>query len=82
MSTYQIAENGTLKVISASLPTTEIATCWSINGIIDPSVAYVANAFSGSISGFRFDDKGAVTPLTPTATPLSCVNRMGPKTWP
>ena len=64
VSTYRVAGNGTLKVISASVPTTELAPCWSVNDAIDPGVAYVANLASGSISGFRFDDTGAITPVS------------------
>jgi 6-phosphogluconolactonase (cycloisomerase 2 family) len=64
VSTYRIGEDGTLTTITQSLPTTELAACWSINSIIDPSVAYVTNGCSGSVSGLRFDENGAITPLT------------------
>lgn len=64
-STYRLAKNGTLRVISGSVNTTELAACWTVDSIIDPNVTYVANAQSGSISGFRFDDTGAISLFPP-----------------
>jgi len=61
LSTYQINDDGTLRTISASVNTTERTACWTVNSIIDPSVTYVANNQSGSISGVRFDSGGAIT---------------------
>lgn len=61
VSTYRVRRDGSLRVITASLPLTELAPCWSLNSIVDPDVAYVANSCSGSISAVRFDRQGAVT---------------------
>jgi 6-phosphogluconolactonase len=50
-STYTINPNGTLHVISASVPTTETAACWIVatnNG----RFVYAANAGSASVSGY------------------------------
>ncbi|MFL6161769.1 MAG: lactonase family protein [Jatrophihabitantaceae bacterium] len=60
-STYRINDDGTLTTISAAVNTTERTACWTVNGIIDPSVTYVANNQSGTISAFRFDENGAIT---------------------
>ena len=64
VSSYRVGPDCTLTPITGSLPTTELATCWSVNSILDPTIAYIANAQSGSISGLRFDENGAITLLT------------------
>lgn len=64
VSTYRVSPDGQLKIITGSLPTTELAACWSLNSVIDPSIVYVSNGCSGSISGLRFDDDGVITSLT------------------
>lgn len=61
MSTYRVNRDGTLQVISGSVTTTELTTCWTANSTLDPSVIYVANAQSGSIGGFRIDEQGAIS---------------------
>ena len=51
VSTYSINGNGSLAVISASVPTTETAACWIVaskNG----KFVYATNAGSASISGY------------------------------
>jgi 6-phosphogluconolactonase len=50
-STYTINADGTLRIISASVPTTETAACWVVatkNG----RFVYAANAGSASVSGY------------------------------
>ncbi|MGH3832235.1 MAG: lactonase family protein [Pseudonocardiaceae bacterium] len=60
-SSYRIAPNGTLTVISRSVSTAEEGACWVVtNSTADPRYAYVSNAVSGSISGYRIDDAGAL----------------------
>ncbi|MEO7193789.1 MAG: beta-propeller fold lactonase family protein [Pseudonocardiaceae bacterium] len=67
-SSYRLAPNGTLTVISGSVSTAEEGACWVVtNSTADPRFAYVSNAVSGSISGYRIDSAGA----------LSLLNRSG-----
>jgi 6-phosphogluconolactonase (cycloisomerase 2 family) len=58
-SSYELAEDGDLQVISPSVPTTETAACWVIvtrNG----RFAYVSNTGSGTISGYRVVRNGTL----------------------
>jgi 6-phosphogluconolactonase len=74
-SSYTINSNGTLSVISASVPTTETAACWIVatnNG----KFVYATNAGSASVSGYSVrqgalalldaDGKTATTGAGPT----------------
>jgi 6-phosphogluconolactonase (cycloisomerase 2 family) len=73
LSSYSLNENGTLTVISGSVPTGQQATCWvsvSRNG----HFAFTSNAGSGTISVFRVRENGTLTLLenvrsTPEGTP-------------
>jgi 6-phosphogluconolactonase (cycloisomerase 2 family) len=52
VSSYTLGSNGTLDVVSASVPTTETAACWvavTNNG----KFAYAANTGSASVTGFE-----------------------------
>ena len=54
VSSYTLGTNGTLAVVSASVPTTETAACWvavTNNG----KFAYAANTGSASVTGYRVD---------------------------
>lgn len=54
VSSYTLGANGTLAVVSASVPTTETAACWvavTNNG----KFAYAANTGSASVTGYRVD---------------------------
>ena len=54
VSSYTLGTNGTLSVVSASVPTTETAACWvavTSNG----KFAYAANTGSSSLTGYRVD---------------------------
>ena len=63
-SSYRVAKDGALKVISGSVRTTEEGACWVVtNSIDDPRFAYVSNAVSGTITGYRIDGNGALTLL-------------------
>jgi 6-phosphogluconolactonase len=62
MSSYVVARDGTLTVISPSVGTTETAACWVVvskNG----RFAYTTNTGSGSISGYRIGNDGSLTLL-------------------
>ncbi|MDH3692719.1 MAG: lactonase family protein, partial [Gammaproteobacteria bacterium] len=64
VTSYNVAANGALQVISAAVPTTETAACWLIitrNG----RFAYTTNTGSGSVSGFRIDRDGSLSLLDP-----------------
>ena len=63
-SSYRIAPDGTLTVVSGSVATTEEAACWVVtNSVADPRFAYVSNAGSGTISGYRIDPRGTLSLL-------------------
>src|SRR5262245_5738020 len=62
ISSYTANANGTLSLISGSVPTTETAACWVIvtrNG----RFAYTTNTGSGSISGYSINHNGQLTLL-------------------
>ncbi len=65
-SSYRIAADGTLTVVSKSVSTAEQGACWVVtNSIADPRFAYVSNAVSGSISGYRINTDGTLRLLNP-----------------
>jgi 6-phosphogluconolactonase len=65
-SSYRIAKDGTIKVISGSVPTTEQAPCWVVtNSVTNPRYVYTSNALSGTISGYRIDGNGVLQLLSP-----------------
>lgn len=62
VSSYAVSSAGALSPISASVPTNQRAACWlEVTG--DGKYAYAANAGSASITGFRINDDGSLTPL-------------------
>jgi 6-phosphogluconolactonase (cycloisomerase 2 family) len=54
VSSYELSDNGGLRRISPSVPTTETAACWVVV-TRDGRFAYVSNTGSGSISAYRVD---------------------------
>jgi 6-phosphogluconolactonase len=61
VSSYHVARDGTLSVISPSVATHQTAACWVVvTG--DGRFAYTTNTGSGSISGYEIDN-GALTLL-------------------
>jgi 6-phosphogluconolactonase (cycloisomerase 2 family) len=61
-TSYRINSDGTISVISGSVPTTETAACWVVisrNG----QYAYVTNTGSDSVTGYAIDGEGALTLL-------------------
>jgi 6-phosphogluconolactonase len=65
VSSYKLLNDGRLKVITASTPTTnQLAACWvavSRSG----KYAYVSNTASGTLSGFMINSNGTLSALTP-----------------
>jgi len=62
VSSYRVNADGTLHLVSPSVPTHQTAACWVVvteNG----RFAYTSNTGSGSISGYEIDDDGALTLL-------------------
>jgi 6-phosphogluconolactonase (cycloisomerase 2 family) len=64
VSSYQVQSDGTLKVVSASVPTLAAATCWDV--IVDGKYLYTSNAGTSSISGFTLGTGGSLTALPGT----------------
>lgn len=62
LSSYKFLNDGTLQVISPSVSTTETAACW-VAVTKDGRYAYVANAGSASISGYKINFDGSLTLL-------------------
>ncbi len=61
-SSYRLRDGGTLQTISASVPTTETAACWTVvtkNG----RFAYVTNTGSGTVTGYAVGHDGGLTIL-------------------
>ncbi len=64
-SSYRIAPDGELTVVSASVSTSEQGACWVVtNSATDPRFAYVSNAVSGTISGYTINKDGTLSLLT------------------
>ena len=60
VSSYDPAADGTLKVISGSVPNSQTAACWVVirnNG----TLAFVSNTASGTISSYGIGDDGSLT---------------------
>jgi 6-phosphogluconolactonase len=62
VSSYELADDGNLQVISPSVPTTETAACWIVvtrNG----HFAYASNTGSGTLSGYDVSFGGSLNLL-------------------
>ena len=73
LSSYNLNADGTLTVISGSVPTGQQATCW-VSVSRCGNFAYTSNSGSGTISVFRVRDNGSLTLIenvrsTPEGTP-------------
>ena len=65
-SSYRIAPDGELTVVSASVATSEQGACWVVtNSVTTPRFAYVSNAVSGTVSGYTINTDGTLSLLTP-----------------
>jgi 6-phosphogluconolactonase (cycloisomerase 2 family) len=76
ISSYEVLPNGTLKVLTASLPSDGMATCWSAITPDGPYM-YTSNAATSSLSGYAIGRYGALTPLPGTVVatnPAGSVN--------
>jgi 6-phosphogluconolactonase len=66
-SSYSASDDGTLNVISGSVPNSQTASCWVVitnNG----KFAFVSNTASGTISSYRINaEDGSLTLLNPVA---------------
>ncbi|MBS0286603.1 MAG: beta-propeller fold lactonase family protein [Proteobacteria bacterium] len=78
MSSYNVKNNGVLKVLTASLPNNQTAICWIKHA---GNFVYASNNFSDSISLYKVDNKGSLsllnyqaaivgTPSNPSGFPL------------
>ncbi len=65
MSSYKVHADGTLTVISPSVPTKQTAACWVVITDKGP-FAYDTNTPSDTISGYLIGCDGALTLLNPT----------------
>jgi 6-phosphogluconolactonase len=65
ISSYAVAPNGKLSVISGSVPTLGAATCWQA---VTPNGRYVytSNSATSTISGYALSATGVLTPLPGT----------------
>lgn len=59
-SSYEIANDGTLTVVSSSVPSGGSAACWMVLANSD-SVGYVTNTASNTVSGYHVAADGALT---------------------
>ncbi len=64
VSSYLVAGDGGLTTISPAVPTTETAACWAVVSN-SGRFAYVANAGSGSVSGYTIAHDGTIALLDP-----------------
>jgi 6-phosphogluconolactonase (cycloisomerase 2 family) len=62
LSSYEVAESGTLEVVSASVGTTQTAACWVVI-TRDSRFAYTTNTGSATISGYSLSHDGALERL-------------------
>lgn len=60
LSSYELTEDGSLQVISPSVPTTQSATCWVVISQ-DGRSAFTTNTGSGTVSAYEIDPTGALT---------------------
>lgn len=62
ISSYQLDQNGSLRVVTNALPTGGEATCWDVIGRYGRSV-YTSNPNNSTLSGFNIERNGALTPI-------------------
>lgn len=62
-SSYSLGGNGMLTTISSAVPTTRSAACWAT---VAGNFAYVSNAGTSDITGFKIAANGSLTLLDPT----------------
>lgn len=60
LSSYAIALDGTLALLSGSVSSTQAATCWVVT-TRDERFAYTSNTGSGTVSSYRIGSSGTLT---------------------
>ena len=73
-SSYQLNPNGTLSVISGSVPSGQTDICWVVI-TNDGRYAFTANFGSGTISSYGFDAAGVLTILHPNLAFLGAMSQ-------
>ncbi len=68
-SSYQLKPDGTLEVISGSIPNGQTDVCWVVI-TNDQRYAFTANFGSGTISSYRFDSSGDLSLINGSAASL------------
>ncbi|MEO7908075.1 MAG: beta-propeller fold lactonase family protein [Roseiflexaceae bacterium] len=68
-SSYQLNPDGTLALISGSVPNGQTDVCWVVI-TNDQRYAFTANFGSGTISSYRFESSGALTLINGSAASL------------
>ncbi|MCI0635461.1 MAG: hypothetical protein L0206_16335 [Actinobacteria bacterium] len=63
-SSYRVSSDGSLVLVSGSVPTTETAACWVVLSK-GGRFAYVTNTGSATISGYRVGSGGSISLLDP-----------------
>jgi 6-phosphogluconolactonase (cycloisomerase 2 family) len=62
-SSYSVNDDGTLRVISGSVSTGQVANCW-IGVTADGQHAFASNAGSGTLTGYAVSSQGVLTRLS------------------
>jgi 6-phosphogluconolactonase (cycloisomerase 2 family) len=70
ISSYAVQANGTVSILSASIPTLGAANCWNVV-TPDGRFVYVSNAGSSTVSGFAIGANGTLTPLPGTVVGIN-----------
>jgi 6-phosphogluconolactonase len=77
VTSYQPAEDGTLAVVSGSVPNGQNAACW-IALARDGTYAYSTNAQSNTVSGYGVTDDGSLTLFDDEGSTLALGEEHGP----
>lgn len=64
VSSYRVTAEGTMELVSKSVPTNQTAACW-LQFTPDGRYAYTGNTGSGSVSSFQVSENGELTLLNP-----------------
>lgn len=73
-SSYQLSPDGTLAVLSGSVPNGQTDVCWVVI-THDGRYAFTANFGSGTISSYNFDPSGTLTLLNGRAASLGAMSQ-------
>lgn len=64
-SSYRLGDDGSVETITALLPSSRAAACWTVV-TNDGRFAYVANGGTGDVTGLAIDQDGAISLLDPS----------------